>query len=527
MRRSNRHVWYALTGRWGGKPDGFDVSTRNQKSWIGFLGPRLLLVLLGFSPFILLEMSLRTIWPKRTVTLSDPFLNCEQLTPLFYLDGDDYRIQQEHLKLFAPAHFPANKKVNTSRVFCLGGSTTQGEPYKPPTAFPTWLQLNLELVEPNKNWEIINCGGLSYASYRMLPILIEILQYQPDLVILECGHNEFLEERELSGWQQSPVVNRGATRIAQSSRLIQFAADGFRRVFQVESTTTKRTRLEREVDALLDDQGGLEKYRRDELNINSVVTSMRWNLVAMVRACQKSGVPVALLVPTSNVRDCPPFKVELGQQTDVASKKQIEALWARATSHAENPDPEVLSGNVSYESGLREKLEKILAIDPGHAAALYWLGKLELANGQTELARRHLVSARDNDVCPLRAITSVQQAIREIATQEQTWCLDIDSMFASVSEHGLVGDRWLIDHVHPRIEGHQMLGEQLADLLVEKKWVKPTEKSWRSNRSAVYRDHLVGLGEDYFIRGKQRLAGLILWTQGRTRKGLSHRETEP
>ena len=72
-----------------------------------------------------------------------------------------------------------------------------------------------------------------------------------------------------------------------------------------------------------------------------------------------------------------------------------------------------------------------------------------------------------------------------------------------------------------------MLGEQLADLLVEKKWVNPTEKSWRSNRSAVYRDHLAGLGEDYFIRGKQRLAGLILWTQGRTRKGLSHRETEP
>ena len=89
----------------------------------------------------------------------------------------------------------------------------------------------------------------------MLPILVEILQYQPDLVILECGHNEFLEERELSGWQQSPVVNRGATRIAQSSRLIQFAADGFRRIFQVESTTTKRTRLEREVDALLDETG--------------------------------------------------------------------------------------------------------------------------------------------------------------------------------------------------------------------------------------------------------------------------------
>ncbi len=503
------------------------VPTRNQKSWIGFLGPRLLLVFLGFAPFLILEMSLRTIWPKRTVILSDPFLNCEQLTPLFYLDGENYRIQQEHLKLFAPAQFPANKKVNTSRIFCIGGSTTQGEPYKPPTAFPTWLQLNLELVEPNKNWEIINCGGLSYASYRMLPILVEILQYQPDLVILECGHNEFLEERELSGWQQSPVVTRGATLFAQSSRLIQFAADCTRRISPVESTTTKRTRLEREVDALLDDQGGLEKYRRDELKPKSVVASMRWNLIAMVRACKKSGVPVVLLIPTSNVRDCPPFKFELSQQTDAAAKKQIESLWARATSQAKNSDPELLSGDIGHESSLREKLEEILAIDSGHPAALYWLGKLELGDGQIELARKHLVVARDNDVCPLRAVTSIQQSIRDISTQEQTWHFDVDTMFASVSQHGLVGDRWLIDHVHPRIEGHQLLGEQLTDLLIEKKWVKPIEQNWRLNRSAVYRDHLGGLGEDYFIRGKQRLVGLLLWTQGRTRKGVSPWEIAP
>lgn len=72
-----------------------------------------------------------------------------------------------------------------------------------------------------------------------------------------------------------------------------------------------------------------------------------------------------------------------------------------------------------------------------------------------------------------------------------------------------------------------MLGEHLADLLIQKKWIQPIEKDWPNQRTVVYRDRLQELGEDYFFRGKQRLAGLILWTQGRARKGLIDPGTRP
>jgi hypothetical protein len=104
---------------------------------------------------------------------------------------------------------------------------------------------------------------------------------------------------------------------------------------------------------------------------------------------------------------------------------------------------------------------------------------------------------------------------------------DVDELFQSVSTDQLVGEKWLVDHVHPRIEGHQLLGERLADFLVEKAWAVPEKSDWQNNRKQVYRDHLQELGEDYFVRGKQRLEGLMLWTQGRARKNFTGNEAQP
>ena len=46
---------------------------------------------------------------------------------------------------------------------------------------------------------MINAGGISYASYRMVPLIKEALRFRPDLVVIYTGHNEFLERRTYSG----------------------------------------------------------------------------------------------------------------------------------------------------------------------------------------------------------------------------------------------------------------------------------------------------------------------------------------
>ena len=462
-----------------------------------------------------MEFALRVFWRPQPNNRLDPYLDCSQLSPLFELQEGSYRTSTDRLRLFASTEFSARKGKGTKRIFCLGGSTTQGEPYKPPTAFPAWLKLNLQLIDPSQSWDVINCGGLSYASYRLLPMLIEILHYEPDLVIIDCGHNEFLETRELSGWKQDSELQRNATRFARSSRLVELASQFVSNERPTKTTTLQRTQLKQEVDALLDNHGGLEHYKRDDLNVNSVVKSMQWNIAAMIQNCKDARVPVVLLVPTSNICDCPPFKVELSPSMDSATKAQIESHWTSVTrAHEEKAKID------SSEATQVRELQQIIALDPEHAAALYWLGQFELSNGQIELARQHLVEARDRDVCPLRAVSSMQSAIRELAINEKVWFFDVDTMFQSVSDHGMVGNKWLIDHVHPRIEGHQLLGEHLANLLIQKGWITPMEQDWKQDRTAVYRERLKQLGEDYFFHGKQRLEGLLMWTQGRASKGL-------
>lgn len=488
---------------------------------------RCALVLLGLLPFIGLEILLRwTAFDVEAVSL-DPFLDCSRIAPLFVRDGDQLRIPPERLRLFAPAEFPADKASGTRRVFCVGGSTTQGEPYKPATAFPMWLEKNLRLIEPSHDWEIINCGGLSYASYRILPIVLEVLNYSPDLIVIDCGHNEFLEDRELSGWKHTPPVIAKMISVSNSSRLVRFISNCIRSPSSMSTNKESKTKLHREVNALLDDHGGLEKYHRDSLNADAVGKSMVWNLTKIIEACQKASVPVILLVPTSNIRDCPPFKSELSKSLSESDKSAIHSYWSRC-EQLQNSDQVEQTPNKKKDSlAIIHELELLLKLDPHHSQALYLLGRKELDVKKIERARQSLVRARDCDVCPLRATSSIQDSIRQLATATNTWMFDVDELFQSVSKDRLVGEQWLVDHVHPRIEGHQLLGEQLAEFLVDQAWAIPANNDWKENRKQVYRDHLQELGEDYFVRGKQRLEGLMLWTQGRARKNFTDNEVQP
>ncbi len=474
-----------------------------QLSLYRSLGFRACAILLGLLPFVIAESTLRLLGLPTNQQTNDPYLDCRELEPLFKSDSDgNLHIPAERMRLFAPAEFSRIKALNTRRVFSLGGSTTQGEPYGPPTAFSAWLRINLEMIDPSRNWEMVNCGGLSYASYRVLPILREVLSYDPDLIVIYCGQNEFLEARELSGWKKTPTLVARIASTLSRLRIVQFTTSI---VMPTSSTDQdhRTTRLKREVDALLDERGGLEKYHRSSLDAPAVVASFRWNLQQMIAACQSRQIPLVLVVPTVNLRDCPPFKIEADPHLSDEKRQLIESHWQQAQDDREQPEK------------ARETMLKLLEIDPQHCGAHYYLGQLAIAEQDWEQARRHLTTAKDYDICPLRATSEIQQVVRQVAAENRVLTLDADDLFQSKSSHGLVGKPWLIDHIHPGIEGHQLLGETLAELLIKSSWIKPQDNGWRDERTTRYREHISELGDDYFIRGKQRLEGLMMWTQGR------------
>ena len=183
---------------------------------------RLLAIALGLAPLAASEAVIRVFDIGRPSAHDDPFVGFSSTRPLFELsrDGTRYETARTHEKFFQRDGFEAVKPPDEFRIFCLGGSTVQGRPFSIETSFTTWLELSLRAAEPGRRWRVVNCGGVSYATYREALIVDELLRYQPDLFIVCTGHNEFLEDRSYPHLKESPVVVRAV--LEQASRLRTF-----------------------------------------------------------------------------------------------------------------------------------------------------------------------------------------------------------------------------------------------------------------------------------------------------------------
>ena len=367
-----------------------------------------------------------------------------------------------------------------------------------------WLELNLRAAEPGRRWEVVNCGGISYASYRLVPILEEVLEYSPDLVIVYTGHNEFLEDRTYGHIKHLPWYLAAPRDLLASLRTTRCLVSAYRRLAGApDGETGSRPVLPEEVDALLDHHGGLELYQRDEKWRRDVVDHYRHNLRRMVATCRRRGVPLLLVNPVSNVADCPPFKSEHREGISPEEKARWTALReaARDTFRTDRRRAVVL-------------LEEALEIDAEHAGIHFQLGKYLHWQGLTERAREAYLRAKELDVCPLRILEPMNRAVLEVARETGTPAVDVKAIFEEKSEVGIPGSDWLVDHVHPSIPGHRVIAAALADELVRQKLVEPRE-GWESERERLYREHLLSLDHLYFAQGKRRLESLLGWAQGR------------
>ena len=148
----------------------------------------------------LLEGALAVIGVRPHLDTRDPFVGFASYVPLFVDDTDDngravLKTARNKLEYFNAQQFPKDKPTGTVRIFCMGGSTTFGRPYDDTTSFAAWLREMLPISAPGSQWEVINAGGVSYASYRVAMVMEQLINYQPDLFIIYTGHNEFLEDR--------------------------------------------------------------------------------------------------------------------------------------------------------------------------------------------------------------------------------------------------------------------------------------------------------------------------------------------
>jgi Flp pilus assembly protein TadD/lysophospholipase L1-like esterase len=464
------------------------------------------LLLLG-----LLEAGLRVFGYQGPSALEDPYLGFEEVYPLFgereSSDGRSiFATNPNKLNLFNYQEYMLPKPPNVFRIFCFGGSTVYGRPFRGETAFPRWLEILLNSMDPSRHYEVINAGGISYASYRIVHLVEEALLYDPDLFIVYSGHNEFLERRTYQAvFERSKIVRKAARTL---SRLKIY--DLMRQLvysFRGQDISTGKPLLPAEVETILNESAGLDYYSRDTIQKTETCTHFQENLILMDQIAKRGEIPSLYLSVVSNIADFSPFKSE--HRSDLSPEELID--WENFFR----------AGRNSLNKG---KIELSLAsfldayrIDNQYAELLFFLGRTTLRQGKIDLAQDYFRQARDEDVCPLRAPGEINEIISEAGNRMSINVLDMTVPFAErneeISGHPIPGNALFLDHLHPTIEGHQIMAGEIARELIRSGMLKLSEEWDPAETQRKYDDVLNSLPDEYFAEGNLNLGKVLMWAR--------------
>ena len=392
----------------------------------------------------------------------DPCVGFSSYVPLFteQASGDGKQVlvtAQNKRAFFNRQQFPKEKTAAAYRIFCVGGSTTYGRPYDDRTSFCGWLRELLADAAPDRQWEVINAGGISYASYRVAVVMEELIRYSPDLFIIYSGHNEFLERRTYANILDTPAAVRSLSALLSHSRTYSAIHQALHGPARRNAAETENL-LPAEVDALLDRSIGPADYTRDQLQTSAVIAPLSLEPRPYDRHGPQRGGPShsghASIQPAGLPRRS---KANTAKVSVPRGVSQWNALFEAARSALESGD-DVLA---------LSKCDAAMEIDDQHAHAHFLRGQVLMKLERYAEARSAFVRARKEDVCPLRAFSAIRDIVIETAQSHDVRCVDFVSLVEAESAHRLPGAELFLDHVHPTIEGNRLLALALLDTIAD------------------------------------------------------------
>ncbi|USN99294.1 MAG: tetratricopeptide repeat protein [Phycisphaeraceae bacterium] len=341
------------------------------------------------------------------------------------------------------------KPADTFRVMLVGGSAAKGIPYPRHLTGAAFLEAMLGDLMPDKRVEVIDLGTTAIASYPVLGMLTESLDYDPDLAVIYCGNNEYYGAYGVASLHtagRSPASIR-FTRWARSLGVTQFVESkrpGY-------DTNDSRTMMEAMV--------GEAAIAPDDPMREAAARNLETFVGDMIDRCKARGVPVIVCTPPANERGLAPIGEDDLSRCTPAVREHVDELLARAETNLE-ADP------TAAEEAVREILmpEQIDVYPPWlpNARAEWLLGRALDAQGRSSEAVEAYAHAVDLDTMPWRCPTSSIDALRRAATEHGATLCDLLGAFRSASPGGSIGWELMGDHVHPSLAGQALSGRTIA-----------------------------------------------------------------
>ena len=390
------------------------------------------------------------------------------------------------------------KKKQSFRIFSLGASTTRGFPFTKRTiSYSGFLGNILADVIPDKKVEIINAGYDALSSFAVLDIFKKTIKYDPDLIIVYTGHNEFIGH-----FGTSSTVNIGKNRLLiesiislQNSKLFLLNKLAF---FKINSFFRKKSTAPVN---LFQTMLRKSKVTWTESDHELTEKNYRLNLTEMANLAQKNGIRLIFSSLTSNLSDFSPIKPEFDNSTSIQSQKKIRSLLSKGISFMnENKTEEAIQTN-----------KKALELDINFAESHYNLGKAYETASNYELAQSHFELARDFDKLHLRSCTKLNNIIEEVGKKFNVPVVDMEKSIRTYNKNKPLGNNFFLEHVHPNINGHLVMGETIARFLFRHD-ILGAKKLWYWSHMRSAREYVVNSGFDrkQFENGRYTAGRLLL-----------------
>jgi tetratricopeptide (TPR) repeat protein len=361
-------------------------------------------------------------------------------TPITIKGRRYYKVTHPEMYRARDIAFSAKKDPNTLRIFCLGSSASAGWPHPPSEIYSEYLRLALQRIFPRQHIEILNVSAHAWALYRTRLIFNEVVNYEPDLLIVYAGNNEFLERRTyLPSWRSLDRV----TEILNRSALFRLGRVALVRLLLPEGTLSASARERKNYDQWSKVQQMSIQLRKDPRQFEQVKAHFAFCVESIAKGAAEKGVPIVWVTVPVNLRDWRPNASYNLLSGETLRRWQETYRAGRRALLLDNP-----AEAVRY-------FKAAIDLEPQHADSYFFLARAYENTDQAREAVENYSLARDMDHNPFRAISDFNMTIRSTAAKYSNVHLaDADEAFLKMSAPRAPGFKLFLDYVHPNYTGN-------------------------------------------------------------------------
>ncbi|MCB9089808.1 MAG: tetratricopeptide repeat protein [Calditrichae bacterium] len=380
-------------------------------------------------------------------------------------------------------HFLKEKPSGALRIFVLGGSTTAGYPYLYNGSFPSILKAFLNAYYPERYIEIVNLAMPAVSSYTVRDIALELGDYQPDLLLIYAGHNEFygglgLGSTESLGRQRWFINLYLKLRDYKTFQLLgnlmaalQHSVGDPGPAGEDGATLMERMAGERHIP-----------YHSDLFF--QAADNFAGNIDDILQYASARDIPVMIGTLVSNIRDQAPF-------VDVFADPAGEVRWREAYREAQ----------AAFERGdypaARSGVQRCIALDSLPASQYFLQGRIHEAQGDSAGAYGAFYRAKEFDGLRFRASELLNRRIGQFADKPGVAVVPVKEAFEAASPARLPGASLLLEHLHPNLAGYTLMARAYGEVILQSGLAGPPpaaplpDSLWMARRGVTAIDRIV------------------------------------